>query len=667
MMDNLLTVEGLTVDFKSKSSVLNAVSTIFFTIKPSETICLVGESGSGKSVTSKAIMRLIEYENGVITKGTVTLGNRDIVKLSNRELINIRGKKIAMIFQEPSTAFDPVFTIGQQLVEMMQRHLKLSKKQAYERGVQLLTRVGLSDPNVRMEQFPHELSGGMLQRAMIAMAISCNPDLIIADEPTTALDVTVQAQIIALLKELKEEYHTSILLITHDLSVASQLADRIFVMYAGEIVEQASMEQLFSLPYHPYTKGLLQSIPNEHQIKHKRLPSIEGTIPTLAEMPAGCRFHPRCTFATEKCREERPPLRNFQGRESACWHIKELIQKPEWFVKNHPVIEDEVDYRENQEREVLLEIKSLHKYYPIKQANKKIKAVNNVSFQIFKGETVGLVGESGSGKSTLGRTILQLETPTAGDVLFNGQSIVHLRKSAMRDRRKHMQMIFQDPYGSIDPKWTIKEIIAEPLKVHLKGISANEMENRIQQLLQVVGLNPEWSSRYPHEFSGGQRQRIGIARAIAINPSFILADEAVSALDVSVQAQIINLLKDLQQKLGLTYLFIGHDLNIVRHVADRVAVMYLGKIVEMAPSEKLFQDPKHPYTKALIAAMPKINSSHITEQISLDGEIPSPANPPSGCAFRTRCPFATEHCSREEPDFVEIAPNHSVQCHYALN
>ncbi|WP_420768645.1 dipeptide ABC transporter ATP-binding protein [Parageobacillus thermoglucosidasius] len=666
----LLDVNDLTVGFKTKNGLLTAISNIFLTIKPSETICLVGESGSGKSVMAKTIMRLIDYDNGIISKGRIQLEDQDLTALSNKELNRIRGKKIAMISQEPLSAFDPVFTIGDQLVETMVKHLKLSKKEAWQRGTELLAKVGLSDPAIRMKQYPNELSGGMLQRAMIAMALSCHPDLLIADEPTTALDVTIQSQIIHLLNSLKKEFNMAVLLITHDLGVAAQLADRIVVMYAGTIVEEGTVEQIFSQPHHPYTSGLLQSIPSINSKKEEKLFSIEGSIPNLSDMPEGCRFHPRCPFATEKCRLESPPLNIIEGQKSACWHTSDLIAKKSFSVaeKQGKSLQYRVSIKPaNIAKEPLLEVRGLSKYYPIKYSRKKIKAVDHVSLKIYKGETFGLVGESGSGKSTFGRLLLHLEKPTHGEVLFNGRSLSALSKKELRKQRREMQMIFQDPYGSIDPKWRIKDIIAEPLQTHFKDKTKKELLAMVEELLEKVGLNPEWMYRYPHEFSGGQRQRIGIARAIAVHPSFILADEAVSALDVSVQAQIINLLKELQQTLGLTYLFIGHDLNVVRYISDRIGVMYLGRIVEIAPSDELFENPLHPYTSGLIQSIPSIDKVGARQVNVLKGEIPSPANPPSGCAFRTRCPFATELCSKETPDLVEMDKEHFVACHYAVS
>ncbi|PKG22868.1 ABC transporter ATP-binding protein [Niallia nealsonii] len=665
----MLEIKELTIDFRTKKGTLTAISNLDLSMKAGETVCLVGESGSGKTITSKAIMRLIEYENGVISKGEINFQGKNITFLDQSSLQNIRGKKIAMIFQEPLSAFDPVFTIGFQITEMIRKHQKSSKVDAWNKGIELLRKVGISEPEHRMKQYPNEFSGGMLQRAMIAMAISCEPDLLIADEPTTALDVTIQLQIMELLNSLKNEYNMGLLLITHDLGIAAELADRIIVMYAGEVVEDASTSQLFDAPHHPYTRGLLQSIPKMNGAKKNKLYSIDGSIPNLNDLPTGCRFHARCPFATEKCKNIKPKLEKVNHRLTACFYSEELVKRPDWNVLNEEQKTDlqDTDAKSDPE-EILFDIQNISKYYPldkgIRFSRKQVKAVDNVSFSIKKGETFGLVGESGSGKSTLGRAILQLEKITAGKVLYEGTSLDELSNRKMSKYRKEMQMIFQDPYSSVNGRLKIGEIIAEPLKWHL-NLSKKEIKEQVEGLLTMVGLKPEWYERYPHEFSGGQRQRIGIARAIALNPSFILADEAVSALDVSVQAQIINLLQELQKTMGLTYLFIGHDLGVVQHISDRVGVMYLGKIVEIAPSEELFQHPAHPYSRGLIDSIPNGKESARTK-IKVEGEIPSPANPPSGCRFRTRCPFATEQCAIEEPELKEVQKDRFVACHYHL-
>lgn len=673
-MGKLLEIQQLKVDFTRKEGDLTALRDITLDIQAGETICIVGESGSGKTVTSKAIMRLIDYENGKITNGRIELEGIDLTKLTNKNLRSIRGKKIAMIFQEPMSAFDPVFTIGSQIIETILQHKQASKAEAKEKALYLLDRVGISDAELRLKQYPNELSGGMLQRAMIAMALACGPDLLIADEPTTALDFTIQAQILQLLQELKEEMGMSILLITHDMGVAAEMADRIIVMYAGRIVENASVEELFQLPYHPYTYGLLQSITTLDSDKNQPLYSIKGSIPSLSDLPSGCEFHPRCPYASERCFHEAPPLLTSNNRQTACWYAEEIVGKhlqkeATVLVKEKLPVQRQLDLIDSsQSRDTLFTIEELSKHYPIgKQGFSRnqnyIKAVDKVSFTIEKGETFGLVGESGSGKSTLGRVLLQLEKLSEGKVFFEGRDLSQLHPKDLREKRKDMQVIYQDPYGSVNPRWKVGDIIAEPLKVHESTLTKKEKQERIQELLHVVGLNKSDYSRYPHEFSGGQRQRIAIARAIALNPQFVLADEAVSALDVSVQAQIVNLLQELQRQKELTYLFIAHGLNIVRHISDRIGVMYLGQLVELAKSEELFLHPAHHYTKGLISSIPIADPTRSRERITIHGEIPSPANPPTGCRFHTRCPAATARCREEQPIFREIHKGHWVACH----
>ncbi|MEH7098255.1 ABC transporter ATP-binding protein [Neobacillus vireti] len=672
-MEKLLDIQHLKVDFTMKGHDLTAIKDVSLHIKVGETVCIVGESGSGKSVTSKAIMRLIDYENGKISNGSIILDGMDLTQLPQKKLRSIRGKKVAMIFQEPMAAFDPVFTIGSQIIETILENKQSTKWQAKERALYLLNRVGISDAEVRLKQYPNELSGGMLQRAMIAMALACGPDLLIADEPTTALDVTIQAQILQLLQELKEEFGMSILLITHDMGVAAEMADRIIVMYAGRIVEHATAAQLFELPHHPYTRGLLQSITTMESDRSKKLYAIKGSIPGLADAVSGCQFHPRCPFATDLCSKESPPLMEVNNRDTACWNAREILQsengkQPIEEIK--AIVLSEKEDIDQKSSEPLFKVQELSKYYPISKNvfsrnQASIRAVDNVSFTIDKGETFGLVGESGSGKSTLGRILLQLEKQTSGKVFFGGQDLSLLGAKELREKRKDMQVIYQDPYGSVNPRWKVGDIIGEPLQVH-ESLNGKEKTERVQELLEVVGLNKGGFDRYPHEFSGGQRQRIAIARAIALNPQFILADEAVSALDVSVQAQIVNLLQDLQRERNLTYLFIAHGLNIVRHISNRIGVMYLGQLVEMAESEELFLHPAHHYTKGLIDSIPVANPAYARERISIQGEIPSPANPPSGCRFHTRCPAATARCREEQPLFREVTKGHWAACHHPL-
>ncbi|MBJ6360558.1 dipeptide ABC transporter ATP-binding protein [Paenibacillus sp. GCM10012307] len=696
-MNTLLDIEQLAIEFATKRGPLNAVSEVTLQIRPGETVCLVGESGSGKTITSKAIMRLIDYENGRIVQGKVLFDELDLAKASERTMQDVRGKRIAMIFQEPMSAFDPVFSIGSQIIEAIVRHRTDTKEQAAERAIGLLRKVGIPEPEARMNQYPGELSGGMLQRAMIAMALACEPELLIADEPTTALDMTIQAQILALLKELQQEYQMSILLITHDMGIAAEMADRVIVMYAGQIVEQATTEQLFRQPHHPYTKGLLRSITKLDSPRKTKLYSIEGSIPAMNDLPTGCRFNPRCPHATDHCRSESPPLMDVNGRKAACWyagelaeadvetertadsedgHVSNLTETEQARGASRVEIAEEARRTESEPKNgtlvPLIEAKQLQKYYPLQRrsllqgSGAQVKAVDNVSLSIFPGETFGLVGESGSGKSTLGRVLLQLEHATGGHVHFRGQELTSKSERQLREVRKDMQMVFQDPYGSMNPRWRVRDIIGEPLRVH-ESLGKAELQSRIGELLETVGLNSSWADRFPHEFSGGQRQRIGIARAIALRPSFVLADEAVSALDVSVQAQIVNLLQDLQQQLGLTYLFIGHGLHVVRHLSDRIGVMYLGKLVEVGSSEEIFRRPAHHYTQGLIASIPWPDPSSKRTLTAIEGEIPSPANPPSGCRFHTRCKAATARCKSEEPQLNQVRTGHWVACHDPLS
>ncbi|MEC0206786.1 ABC transporter ATP-binding protein [Paenibacillus lautus] len=712
-MSTILDIQQLSVDFRTKRGTIHAIRDVTLSIGAGETVCLVGESGSGKTVTSKAIMRLIDHEHGWITGGSLRLGGTDLASLTEAELRRYRGKKMAMVFQEPMAAFDPVFTIGQQIEETILQHERVSKREARDRAARLLGRVGIPEPELRLKQYPGELSGGMLQRAMIAMALSCGPDLLIADEPTTALDVTIQAQILRLLKDLQQEFGMSILLITHDLGIAADMADRIVVMYAGEIVEEAPAAELFALPRHPYTRGLLRSVATLDTVRGSKLHAIEGSIPNLDALPDGCRFHPRCPFASERCMQETPSMSGDEGGRTACWHSEELVLRKDWLAAeaaeavsgavseaafkaiskavpgeasqarwadislgiDEMTIKNSIDIQNHKHDpfvvspDVLFAVENLRKYYPVHGEGfgrkKLIRAVDDVSFTIRRRETFGLVGESGSGKSTLGRVLLQLERATEGKVLFEGEDLTRQGGTALRRARRHMQTIFQDPYGSLDPRWSIGDSIAEPLLVHLH-LPASAVQERVQELLGLVGLDPSWADRYPHEFSGGQRQRIGIARAIALNPRFILADEAVSALDVSVQAQIMNLLQDLQQRLGLTYLFIAHGLQVVRHLSDRIGVMYLGKLVETAPSESLFLRPAHPYTRALIDSIPHGAPGGSQPTGGIEGEIPSPANPPSGCRFHTRCPLATVRCREEEPQLLVLESGHYAACHHPL-
>ncbi|KAA0941677.1 ABC transporter ATP-binding protein [Sporosarcina sp. ANT_H38] len=534
-METVLRVSDLRVSFLSHDKEFEAVRGVSFEVKKGETLGIVGESGSGKSVTARSIMRLLPSPPSYLKDGVIEFQGENLVHKTEKEMESIRGRDISMIFQDPMTSLNPTIQIGKQIAESLIKHQNLSKRDAKNRTIELLKLVGIRNSDARFSQYPHEFSGGMRQRVMIAIALACRPSLLIADEPTTALDVTIQAQILNLMKDMQERFGTSIILITHDLGVVAGMCDRVVVMKDGEIVETGTTEEIFESPKHSYTKKLLNALPR----------------------------------LDEKKKPKRTPLRTI-GIENG---------KP------------------------LLEVKSLQQHFDVGKGN-VVKAVDDISFHIKPGETLGLVGESGSGKSTTGRAILRLHEPTDGDVLYQGMAINRLSKNEMKTMRRHMQMIFQDPYSSLNPRFKVLDIIGQAIDIHRLSKNKEERKKRVEELLVMVGLEPAHAMRYPHEFSGGQRQRIGIARALAVEPDFIVCDEPLSALDVSIQSQIVDLLEDLQHRLGLTYLFIAHDLSMVKHISDRVAVMYAGRIVELAESEELYSNPLHPYTKSLLSAIP---------------------------------------------------------------
>ncbi|RHW37461.1 ABC transporter ATP-binding protein [Lysinibacillus yapensis] len=666
----LLQVDKMKTVFQTQSGYIEAVNGISFHIKKGETVAIVGESGSGKSVSAMSILRLLE-KSGKVSSGRILFKDINLNELSDEEIRKVRGKEIAMIFQDPMSCLDPVYTIGDQIIEAIKIHEDLPKKEYYSRAVELLQLVGLPDAKARMSIYPHQLSGGQRQRVMIAIALACRPNLIIADEPTTALDVTVQAQIMELLKKLQTELGTAIILVTHDLGVVAEMADRVVVVYAGQVVEESNVIDLFNKPEHPYTEALLQSVPRIETNKNERLMAIKGSVPSLYDMPTGCRFHPRCPYASEICRQEEPPLMNLgENHYSKCWikekDIKKVMQNVNHNEQEDIEIIDSPHFGKHQNKKIL-EVHGLKKYFPITKGFFSrtvgyVRAVDGLSFDIHEGETLGLVGESGCGKSTSGRLITSLLKPTGGSVTFNGQDISRINRHALKKVRQRIQFVFQDPYSTLNPRMTVGDIIGEPLEVH-RLVKGTEKYARIVELLETVGLTRNDIQKFPHQFSGGQRQRIGIARALATEPDLLICDEAVSALDVSVQAQILNLLRDLQQKLGLSYLFISHDLNVVKYISHRVCVMYLGEIVEIADSEVLFQNPLHPYSQALISAVPIPDPEGKSERIILEGEVPSPSNPPSGCKFHTRCLIATDTCQTQQPDLKEVSPGHKVACH----
>jgi peptide/nickel transport system ATP-binding protein len=666
VQQSVLEIDDLSVALTTRQGKLPAVEQVDLRIAPGETLCLVGESGSGKTVTAMSVMRLIDRKGGRITQGAIRLEGRNLASLTQREMSELRGRRIGIVFQDPMTAFDPLFTVGRQIAEVVQRHQRVGRAEAFARAVALLGSVHIPNPGARARQHPHELSGGMLQRAMIAMALACGPSLLIADEPTTALDVTIQAQVLTLLRSLQTENGMSILLITHDFGIAAEMADRVAVMYAGRIVEEDEVRAIFARPAHPYTRALLASIIGVMRPRGARLEAIEGALPGLGDLPPGCRFHPRCQHASARCAVEQPAPTPTDTGHVACWHpYHEVLADP---LAAEPAAVQEAA-RPRAPSRTLLRAEALSKTYALASGwfgpRADVRAVDGVSLDIEQGETFGLVGESGSGKSTLGRLLLHLERPTSGQVFLDGVNLDALPAAKLRAARRHMQVVFQDPYGSIDPRWSLGDIIAEPLEVH-ETLSKAERRTRVQSLLAEVGLDPAWDRRFPHQLSGGQRQRVAIARAIALRPRFVLADEALSALDASVQAQVVNLLQDLKEKLGLTYLFIAHGLHVVRRLSDRVGVMYLGRLVEIGPAEEVFRNPAHPYTQALIAAIPEPDPSRRREFRPIAGEIATAGSRPSGCRFHPRCAFAVARCREEEPQLAAVAENRSVACHFPV-
>lgn len=566
----MLKVKHLNVKFKTRDGFIQAVKDTSFTLKKGETIGIVGESGSGKSVTSLAIMRLHNSANTIID-GEVQLNNTDILQLPEDEMREIRGNRIAMIFQEPMTSLNPVLTCGFQVTEAIRFHLGASKREAKEKAIKLFNEVQLPRPEAIFDSYPHQLSGGQKQRVMIAMALSCDPEILIADEPTTALDVTVQKTIIELLLRLKADRHMSLIFISHDLGVVREIADRVIVMYKGNIVEEGTTKAIFSEPKHPYTKGLLACRPSpSHHLK--KLPVVADFLDS-------------------------------EDRAVSIETIREQYGYPDKEIKNRK--------QKLYAQRPILRINELCTWFPVSAgllSNKKmfVKAVNRVSFDVYPGETLGLVGESGCGKSTLGRSILRLIEPTSGNVNFDDTDLRTLNKRDMRNMRRDIQIIFQDPYSSLNPRLTIGDSLMEPLQMHQLYENNTKRKQKVLELLERVNLPVSYFYRYPHEFSGGQRQRIVIARALALQPKFIICDESVSALDVSVQAQVLNLIRELQQEFNLTYIFISHDLSVIKHISDRVMVMNKGEIIETGDPDDIYYHPKMDYTKRLIASIPGI-------------------------------------------------------------
>jgi len=664
----LLEVNDLQVYFDTGAAPSKVVDGISLTLDAGETLGLVGESGCGKSLTALSTMQLVP-QPGYVAGGSITFDGRDVLSLAPDQRRAMRGRNIAMIFQEPMTSLNPVLSVRTQLCEAI-RHAadeRLSREEQLKRAVDALRLAEIPDPERRVHEYPHQLSGGMRQRVMIAMALACRPKMLIADEPTTALDVTVQARILDLLSDLQAQLGTAILFITHDLAVIAQVADRVAVMYAGKIVETAPVKEIFDNPAHPYTERLLECRPRR-DLRGKTLETIKGIVPAPRDYAPGCRFCDRCPHAFEPCHDDIPDVVEIgSGHYVACHlHRKGRTALAEIQSPTHEDLP-----ASEVEDEVILHASRVRKHFPIRKGLLKrvvghVKAVDDVDLVIRKGTTLALVGESGCGKTTLGKTLTRLYQPTGGTIRFRGNDIMKYTEEELQSARRGMQIVFQDPYSSLNPRMTVREIVEEGMRVHSIGAGRAERTGMVRRVLKQVGLEEQAMGAYPHEFSGGQRQRIGIARALAVEPEFLILDEPTSALDMSIQAQILNLLRKIQDQgdKRLTFLFITHDLGVVEYVADEVAVMYLGRIVERNRTVDLFDHPRHPYTRALLASVPKTGQAKHT---ALEGDVPSPINPPRGCHFHPRCPHATDRCKETYPAETDLGNGAMVRCHLAGN
>ncbi|GAA1084254.1 MULTISPECIES: ABC transporter ATP-binding protein [Pseudonocardia] len=662
----LVDVRGLTVQFRTGRGTVRAVNDVSWQLREGEILGIVGESGSGKSVTARAVMGMLRSP-GRVDSGVVELGGRDLLGLDELQLCEVRGRDMAMVFQDPQAALNPVMRVGEQIAEALLVH-GASRSAARARALELLAQVGIPDVERTADLYPHEFSGGMRQRVVIAIALANKPRLLIADEPTTALDVTIQAQILELLVELRRELGIAIVMITHDMGVVAELCDRMLVMYGGRVVESGPVADVFAAPRHPYTHALLGAVPRA-DAGSDALPAIPGSPPDPARLPTGCAFHPRCAVAEPQCATTRPELTTRDGdRTAACW-VSERGDTVT--VLPTPTVRTR---RPGTDPRPILQVTDLvtdvgSRSRGLFGRTPPVHAVNGVSLEVAAGETLGLVGESGCGKSTLSRTIVGINRPASGRIVVDGTDVTAMDRRASGTVTSTIQYVFQDPYASLNPRRTVGQSLTEALGI--AGVTGRTARTRSAELLDRVGLHRGHLDRYPQAFSGGQRQRVGIARALAAEPRMLICDEPVSALDVSIQAQIINLLEDLRNDLGLGYLFIAHDLGVVRHLSDRVAVMYLGRIVETGPAEDVYRAPQHPYTRALLSSTPEPDTAaRGRERIVLTGDMPSPAHPPSGCTFRTRCPIGPLHrsgreiCEQQRPDLAPTPAGQLAACHF---
>ncbi len=677
-MDTLLDIRNLSLEFRTPRGRVKALRDISFPIRKGRTIGIVGESGSGKSTVLWAIMGLLAG-NAEITGGEILFEDRDLLKLGETDMRAIRGEEISVVFQDPMTSQIPVLTYARQMFDILYRRPNMSAAEKRRRAIEMMGKVGIPDPESRIDQFPHHFSGGMRQRAGIAMALLTGPKLLLADEPTTALDVTLEAQIIHLLQELKSEMDATVVVVSHNLGLIAELCDEVVVMYAGEVVEAGEVRQIFHEPQHPYTRALLECDPARIEQASRRLPVIAGDIPDLAKPQTGCIYASRCQRAMEVCRTTVPPEVPRDGSGYAkCLLLAGPHRDPDWppppniltVSRGEP---GAVSAPNGKGQGPLLEVSDLNVRFQIMGpvsawlrgiGQRHVDAVLDVSLSVRPGETVGLVGESGSGKTTLGRTILNLLPADGGAVTFEDRPTLNMAERRFKPLRRDMAMMFQDPVGSLSPRKSVRALIVEPLIIH--GIDCPDLDAEAERLADMVRLPRPLLARYPHELSGGQARRVGVARALALNPKLIIADEPTAGLDVSVQGEILNLMAELQAEHGLGYLIITHNLPVVRHISDRLAIMYLGRIVEQGPADEIFRSPAHPYTQALVEGVPKPDPDRRRAHVAISGEVPSLLRRPKGCDFATRCPYVQDRCRTEKPPHFQIGPEHEHACFFPL-
>ena len=690
--DILLDVDGLTVDFRTPLGPVHALHEVSLSVLRRRIVGIVGESGSGKSTLVWAVTRLLA-NNAVVRGGRIRFAGTDVLALAPKELEAFRGSRVSVVFQDPMTSQIPVLSYARQMLDVQHgvRARGRSARQKRQRAVELVRRVGIPDPEERIGQYPHQFSGGMRQRAAIAMSLLMEPPLVFLDEPTTALDVTMEAQIIQLLRELNASLDASLVLVSHNLGLVAELCDQVVVMYAGEVVERGSVEQIFHEPRHPYTRALLECDPTRERGTTRRLPVIAGEVPDLHRRPHGCSFAPRCAHAEAVCRERTPGMTALAEGQAARCHLVASLPAPSTRAPPSSLPGDSATGSENGSpttpddpesppghNDSLLEVRGLGVRFRVigvaraalrRIAEPHVDAVLDASLTLERGKTLGLVGESGSGKTTLGRAILGLVPVAGGSIRVGGREVTALRNAEWRPLRRELAMMFQDPNGSLSPRKTVRSLLAEPFRIHGMadaGGGRGALEGRLRGLCDMVRLPAELLDRYPHELSGGQARRVGVARALALEPRLVIADEPTAGLDVSVQGEILNLLAELQRAKGLSYLLISHNLPVVRHISDRIAIMYLGRIVEQGPCALVFDRPAHPYTDALVKGVPQPDPARRTEKAPIEGEIPSLRNRPSGCEFHTRCPYVRERCRIERPPVRSLRDGRDLRCHFPL-